>query len=66
MFLHSFSGVDDAVILTTWKIVVKYAHEIFSRDNIVIVSPDAKWCLHYHHDGLMVFAKNPNINNMSW
>ena len=65
LFLHPFSGIDTPAILTTWKLVVKYAQEIFSRDNLIIVSPNATWCLHYHHDGLIVFAKQPNIN-MTW
>lgn len=62
--LQAFAANNDPIILTSWKIVVKYAAEIFSGDNVVAVSEKIDWCLHYHHDGLITFAREPNWAKM--
>lgn len=56
ILLEAFTSSDTPAILTTWKMIVKYGQEIFSGDNLVVFSPKGKWCLHYHHDGLLKFA----------
>jgi hypothetical protein len=53
-------------ILTTWKIVAKYALQIFSRDNVVVVGENVEWCLHYHHSDVITFAHDPVIAKMRW
>ncbi len=62
--LQIFGTQDEPAVLTTWKIVVKYSAKIFSRDNIVVVEEFAEWCLHYHHDGVLTFASNPDWTKM--
>ena len=62
--LPVFSAQDTPAILTSWKMVVKYASEIFSGDNVVAVGELADWCLHYHHDGILTFACEPNWAKM--
>lgn len=59
LILPVFSGIDDSVILTTWKMIVKYAPELFSHDNLVVIGESRCWCLYYHHDGLISFACKP-------
>jgi hypothetical protein len=40
-------------ILTTWKIVLKYAEDIFFNDDIIIFDQTLNWCLYFfHHDHL--------------
>lgn len=60
LFLRPFCGIDTPAILTTWKLTIKYADELFRGDNLIVVSPSANWCLYYHHDGLISFAKQAN------
>lgn len=62
--LSAFSTKDAPAIFTSWKIVVKYAPEIFSGDNIVAVGEIGNWCLHYHHDGMLTFACEPDWAKM--
>ncbi|MBX2863790.1 MAG: hypothetical protein KTR27_09560 [Leptolyngbyaceae cyanobacterium MAG.088] len=62
--LPAFAAKDAPAILTSWKIVVKYAPEIFSGDNIVVVGETVNWCLHYHHDGVITFACEPDWTKM--
>lgn len=57
LLLPVFSSVGTPVLLTTWKMVVKYAETFFSYDNLIILEPKLKWCLYYHHDDIIHFAE---------
>ena len=57
--LPAFGAKDDPAYYATWEMIIEYADAIFSRDNLVVVSADRNWCLHYHHDDVIKFAKNP-------
>jgi hypothetical protein len=61
LLLPLFAAQDEPAILTTWKIVVKYARQLFGGDNVVVVGEKADWCLHYHHDGMLTFADEPDM-----
>lgn len=58
LVLPVFSSGSTA-LFSTWKMIVKFSPELFSGDNLVVVSLHLKWCLHYHHDGHIHFAKEP-------
>ena len=62
--LPVFAAQDEPAILTTWKIIVKYAPELFSGDNIVVVGETTDWCLYYHHDGILTFAREPDMSKI--
>jgi hypothetical protein len=57
LLLPVFSSEDTPVLLTTWKMAVKYAETFFSYDNLIILDPKLKWCLYYHHDDIIHFAE---------
>lgn len=52
-----FGTEDSCVVLSTWKMIAKYGSIFFSMDNIIVVDPQLKWCLYYHHDEIIHFAK---------
>lgn len=64
--LKSFAIDSDPVVVTTWKMVVKYATGLFSHDNLIAVSDTGEWCLHYHHDGLIRFAHDLDPARIRW
>lgn len=47
-------------VQATWKMVVKYAAEVFFSENVVVADPSLKWCLYYHHDDIFSFARGRN------
>lgn len=63
LLLPVFGAADEPAILTTWAIVLEFATELLSGDNLVIVdavgifSRSVNWCFYYHHDGVITFAK---------
>ena len=57
LLLPVFSSDDTPVLLTTWKMLVKYAETFFAYDNLIAVDPKLSWCLYYHHDDIIYFAK---------
>lgn len=61
LLLPVFGPADDPAVLTTWKMVVKYAGTLFCRDNLVAVGARAGWCLYYHHDDVLTFARDPDF-----
>lgn len=63
LLLPVYKNEDESAVLTTWKIVIKNAQELFDFDNLVIVSNYADWCLYYHHDGLIIMGQEPNLIN---
>jgi hypothetical protein len=66
LLLPLFGAADDPAVLTTWKMVVKYAAVLFSRDDLVVVGEKADWCLHYHHDEVLTFARDPDYARVRW
>ncbi len=57
LLLPVLAPADAPAVLTTWKMVVKYAPRLFCGDNLVVVGEAGDWCLHYHHDGLLSLAR---------
>lgn len=66
LLLPVYGPENDPAVLTTWKMVVKYAATLFSRDNLVVVGRKADWCLYYHHDGVLTFARDPDFTKVTW
>jgi hypothetical protein len=66
LLLPVFGPADEPVVLTTWKMVVKYATELFRRDNLVVVGARAEWCMYYHHDDVLTFARDPDFSRVGW
>lgn len=62
--LKTFGSKDDPVLLTTWKMIVKYADTFFSGENTLFFDEKISWCLHYHHDGKLDFAKGRNFKDV--
>jgi len=60
--LPTFGTADEPALYSNWEMAVEYSNEIFCRDNMIVVSVEADWCLHYHHDGVIKFAKQPREN----
>jgi hypothetical protein len=48
----------DNCIYTTWKMVVKYAPNIFFHDDVVIFDKTINWGLFYFHEDHMYFGKD--------
>lgn len=63
-----FGSGDTPVVMTTWKIVTKYGDQLFgpgnSNNNLVVLGESATWCLHYHHDGDLTFANQPDYSKL--
>lgn len=58
LLLPVFKSESDPVIMTSWKMVLKYAVTFFSSDNIIILGSSLSWCLYFHHDGMLYFARD--------
>lgn len=63
LLLPVFSTDDTPVLLTSWKMVVKYAEAFFAYDNIIVLDPKLDWCMYYHHDDKMHFARGRTFNS---
>ena len=48
----------DQVIYATWKMVIKYSHDIFPVDDTIVFDKTLNWCLLYYHENQMFFGKN--------
>jgi hypothetical protein len=60
LLLPLFGAADEPAVLTTWKVLVKYAGSILSHDNLIVFGASADWCLYYHHDEILYFARGKN------
>jgi len=56
-----FLLIDDG-ILTTWKMIVKYAPSLFFGNDAVVFDKTLNWCLFYFHHDHLFFGKD-NIYN---
>ncbi|MEG4417812.1 hypothetical protein QUA70_04280 [Microcoleus sp. LAD1_D5] len=63
LLLPVFSADGDPAVLTMWEILVEFAAEIFAGENLVVIGENADWCLYYHDDGAITFAREPNTEN---
>lgn len=48
----------DTGFLMTWKMVIKYAHNIFCGRDQAIWDKTYNWRLEHHHDGIFTFGKD--------
>lgn len=55
---------DDDSVLTTWKIIVKYAPDLFFGKDMVVFDKTLNWCLFYFHQDHLFFGKD-NIYDSS-
>ena len=46
------------VIMTTWKMVIRYSAYIFYGDDVAVFDRTLNWCLFYYHDDVMFFGKD--------
>lgn len=44
--------------ILTWKMVIKYAHNIFFGHDIVLRDNSFNWMLKFHHDEIFTFCKD--------
>ncbi|MEM9003358.1 MAG: hypothetical protein AAGE59_07515 [Cyanobacteria bacterium P01_F01_bin.86] len=58
--LPVFAADSSPAVLTTWKMIVKYAFELFGSDDIVVVSDKVDWCVYFRHCGTLKFASEPD------
>lgn len=58
VILPVFKVESDPAILTSWKMITKYPTVYFESDNIIVADPNEDWCLYFHHDRKMYFAKD--------
>lgn len=63
LVLNTFGPPDPVVLLTTWKMIVKYAETFLSGENALFFDPEISWCMHYHHDDILHFAKGRKYYN---
>lgn len=42
----------------TWKMVIKYSHNLFFADDQVVRDRTLNWALQFHHDGEFTFGKD--------
>ncbi len=42
----------------TWKMVIKYAHNLFSAYDLIVRDRTLNWALQFHHDDLFTFGKD--------
>jgi hypothetical protein len=50
---------DDQVILTTWKMVIKYATDLFTINDTLIFDSTLNWCLFFYHEDQLFFGSGP-------
>lgn len=59
LLLPAFAPRDEPAVLAPWRVVVARAADLFAGDDLVVVAASAAWCLHFHHDGALTFARDP-------
>ncbi|MDB5253362.1 MAG: hypothetical protein JWP27_2531 [Flaviaesturariibacter sp.] len=50
---------NEHAVMTTWKMVVKYAPDVFNHDDIAVFDHTFRWCLFGFHEGTLFFGKDP-------
>lgn len=48
----------DTAFVLTWKMVIKYAHNLFSANDQTVWDKTLNWKLAFHHDGKFTFGKD--------
>ncbi len=54
--------LEDDGILTTWKMIVKYAPDLFFGNDVVVFDKTLNWCLFYFHQDHLFFGRD-NVYN---
>ncbi len=58
-FSHQVFVLSDCdPLLTTWKMLIKYAFDIFHIGDTMVFDPSRNWCLFNYHEGQLFFAKD--------
>lgn len=53
---------NNQALLLTWKMVVKYAPQLFVMSDMIVFDATVNWCLVYFHEGKLFFGKH-NVYN---
>lgn len=48
----------DTAFVLTWKMVIKYSHNLFFAYDQIVWDKTLNWQLEYHHDGKFTFGKD--------
>jgi hypothetical protein len=51
------SNSKDQAMFTNWKMVLRYAQDIFGFDDTAVFDHTMEWCLFYYHEDQMFFGK---------
>lgn len=49
---------NEPAILTTWKMILRYAPLIFPGDDVLVFDKTLNWCLFYYHENKLFFGKD--------
>ena len=49
---------NESAILTTWKMLLRYAPFIFPGDDVLVFDKTLNWCLFYYHENKLFFGKD--------
>ncbi|MES2429821.1 MAG: hypothetical protein V4556_02725 [Bacteroidota bacterium] len=49
---------NEPAIMLTWKMVIKYSHDIFRGSDTVVFDKTLNWCLFYFHENELFFGKD--------
>ncbi|MDR3678431.1 MAG: DUF2947 family protein [Flavipsychrobacter sp.] len=48
----------DTAFVLTWKMVIKYSHNLFFAHDQIVWDRTLNWQLEFHHDGLFTFGRD--------
>src|SRR5688572_16600528 len=48
----------DTGFVLTWKMVIKYSHNLFFAHDQIVWDRSNNWMLEFHHDGLYTFGRD--------
>lgn len=49
---------NEPAILTSWKMILRYAPFIFPGDDVLVFDKTLNWCLFYYHENELFFGKD--------
>jgi hypothetical protein len=49
---------NDYPVVTTWKILIKYANDLFFNDDVTVFDQTLNWCLFYYHHDQLFFGRD--------
>lgn len=49
---------NEQVVLTTWKMIIKYADDLFIMPDMMVFDKTLNWCLYFFHEDQLFFGKD--------